>query len=249
MPPAGRRCLRPRPGACTTISCHTCPGRARSEWRTLEGDQVAKLDRAKVCTVYGPGQVIFYQGNPCLGLHCVTEGTVALRKVDAEGNAVIVRLVHPGETLGCRTFFGGGRYAATAEALTQATVCFVDRASVMDLLAGSRGLALGFLRRMAQDLRAADEDKLETVSLSVRERVARLLLLLADRYGREEPGRGFTLELPLARQDMAALLGVRAESVARAVRALEDEGLAHFEGRAVTIPCIERLMGEDPWDA
>ncbi len=94
----------------------------------------------------------------------------------------------------------------------------------------------------------ADDEKLESASRSVRERVARLVLLLADRYGVEVPGQGFALELPLARQDMAAMLGVRAESVARAVRALEDDGVASFDGRAVTIPCIERLMGELAWE-
>ncbi len=81
---------------------------------------------------------------------------------------------------------------------------------------------------------------------SVRERVARLLVELVDRFGAEGPDGALSLTLPLARQDMAALLGVRAESIARAVRALEVDGVARFSGRQVTIPSLDPLLAELP---
>lgn len=226
-------------------TCAECPTRHRGEWCVLQGDDVARLNRAKVCTAYAAGQVIFHQASPCLGLHCVVSGTIALRKVDARGKNVIVRLAHAGETLGLRTFLAGGSYSVSAEALTRARVCFVERAAVMDLVGRSAALGLSFARRLAEDLRAAEEEKLDAATGSVRERVARLLLLLSDRYGEETPrGDGLSLQLPTSRQDIAALLGVRAESVTRAVRALEDARVARFDGRRVTIPSVERLMAE-----
>lgn len=228
------------------LSCRTCPGRELSEWCCLAGQDLELLDRHRTHRDYAPGEVIFRQGAPCLGIYCVESGTVALRKADPERRQVIARLVHPHETLGARTFFGRGTYSTTAEALTAARVCFIDRVGVKELLSRSPALAESFLRRLADDLRSADDEKLEAATLDVRARVARLLLALAERYGEPGPDGAFELELPLARQDMAALIGVRPESVARAVRALEDDRVATFRGRAVTIPDIDRLLAELP---
>lgn len=235
----------PRPLAAsdpTTSSCASCPGRERNEWCALDRAEVSLLDAAKLRYRYRAGDPIFYQGNACGGLHCIEEGTVALRKRDGAGNAVIARLVHPNETLGARTLLAGGTYSATAVALTDARVCFIDKATVMGLLERSPALAKRFLRRLAEDLRGADDEKLEAASLTVRERLERLLVALSDRYGREGAGPEFVVELPLARQDMAALLGVRPESVTRAIRALERDGAARFDGRRVRIPDIGRLI-------
>lgn len=228
------------------LSCLTCPGRELSEWCALSYEDLAALERHRTHHDYRAGEVIFHQSAPCLGVHCVESGTVGLRKVDAEGRGVIVRLVHPHETVGGRTFFAGGSYSSTAEALTPARVCFIDRTGVRELLTRSPALAQRFLRRLAEDLRDADDEKLQAATLGVRARVARLLLALAERYGVPGAPGAFELELPLARQDMAALIGVRPESVARAVRSLTDDGVALFQGRTVTIPDIDRLLQELP---
>jgi CRP/FNR family transcriptional regulator len=230
--------------AIVRTSCLDCPGRERSDWRCLGRLDLAALDAAKTHHVYRPGEVIFYQGNPCAGMHCIEAGTVALRKTDAAGRVVIARLVHPQETLGCRTFFAGGPYASSAVAVTEVRVCLIERAALERLLETSPQLVRRFLRRMAQDLRAAEEEKLEVATLSVRARLVRLLVALCDRYGVEGADGAFSFELPLARQEIAALLGVRPESVARAVHALTAEGLATFAGRTVRIPDIALVLGE-----
>lgn len=227
----------------TATTCASCPGRERNEWCALTRDELCSIDSVKLRHNYRAGDVIFYQGNACAGLHCVQAGTIGLKKADAAGRAVMVRLVHPGETLGGRTFFAGGTYSATAVALTPARVCFIDRATVTTIVGRNPQLARLFLRRLAEDLRAADDEKLEAATLSVRDRLARLLLLLSDKYGVADDSGAFTLELPVARQDMAALLGIRPESVARGVRQLESEGVAHFDGRVVRIPDVAKLQG------
>lgn len=159
---------------------------------------------------------------------------------------MIERLVHEGQTLGLMTLFGGETYPQSAVALTPTRVCFVERACVQRLLDEAPAVGRRFLRRLAEDLRAADDERRRAATRSVRERMARLVVDFADRYGAEAPDGALRFELPLARQDMAALLCVRPESVARAVRALEVDGVARFAGRQVTIPSLERLLVELP---
>lgn len=225
-------------------SCHTCTSRGSSEWCGLDGAELNLLDQAKVCTTYQPGQQIFHQGHPCLGLYCIEAGTVALRKTDEHGHMVVTRLAHPGDTLGYRSFFAGGPYAASAEALTATRVCFVDRTALRDLLTRNPELAYAFLKHLARDLEAAETGQLHAASRSVRARVAHLLLMLRERFGEVDADGALTIQLPMSRQDMAAMLGTRPETVARTLRSLEEAGVAQFEGRTVVVPDLDLLLDE-----
>lgn len=227
-----------------TKNCLNCAHRERTDWRELQGQDLQVLERVKVRQAFRPGEAIFVQGGPCQGLHIIETGTVALRKTDPQGNAVITRLIHPGGSLGYRTFFAGGSYSSTAEALTPVQVCLIPGDGVRELLDRNPAILRRFLTILARDLREAEEDRLERTALPLRARLAHLLLALADRYADQTDDGGFVMRLPLARQDMAAVLGVRPESLARAIRALEQDGVVWLRGRTVGLPDVDLLIGE-----
>ncbi len=225
-------------------SCFHCDARGTSEWCPLEAEDLRLLNQAKVGNTYQPGQSVFYQGNPCLGIYCIESGTVAVRKTDPHGNSVIVRLAHSGETLGYRAFFAGAPYRAGADALTQARICFIDKTAVRTMMDRNPAVAQAFLRHMARDLEDAEEARLKATSLSARAQLAGLLLVLKQRFGTMARDGTLIIELPLSRQDLAAVIGTRPETVARAVRALEQAKVAQFNGRSVVIPDLDALMDE-----
>lgn len=226
------------------LSCLTCEKHGESEWCVLHGEELETLDGARVTNVYQPGQVLFYQGNPCLGVYCVESGELALRKTDEAGHSVIVRMAHSGQTLGYRAFFAGDNYTATCEALTESRVCFIDKEAVRKILEGNTQLGLQFLQKVSRDLREAEEGKLAAVSLPVRARFAHLLLTLKDRHGTMGEDGVLTIDLPMSRQDIAALLGARPETVARTIRALEEDDVAAFNGREVRVDDLDALLDE-----
>ncbi|UCF66913.1 MAG: Crp/Fnr family transcriptional regulator [Acidobacteriota bacterium] len=225
-------------------NCFACQNRAQSEWFALADEELGFLNQAKVCNVYKPGQIIFYQGNPCLGIHCIESGSVALRKTDANGHTVIARLFHAGSTLGYLDYFSSQPYSGTAEALTRTRVCFVDRGAVRQLLERNPAIGYRFLGTMARDLRDAEQSKLELVALPLRARLAHLLLVLKERFGEVAEDGTLAIRLPLSRQDIAALLGARPESVSRAIRQLAAARVAQFRGRVVHVPDLDPLLDE-----
>ncbi len=170
-------------------------------------------------------------------------GVVALRKANKAGQSVIVRLVHAGGQPGLRTFFAEGPYASSGVAVVECEVCWFPRKAVEDALRRHPGLSLSFLKRLARDMRMIEDEKLAACA-PVRGRLVRLLLDLADRYGESQGADKLTFDLPLARQEIAAALGVRPESIARAVRDLEAAGLVEFQRRRVRIPSVEALLSE-----
>ena len=69
-----------------------------------------------------------------------------------------------------------------------------------------------------QVLNTAEEMVLQSATLPVRARFAHLLLVLKDRYGVTGDNGELTLKLPLSRQDMAAMIGIRPESMSWTIR-------------------------------
>lgn len=224
--------------------CFACQARERSEWCSLAAEDLELLDRSKTCNTYEPGQVVFYEGNVCLGIHCIEEGTVTLRKSDAQGGAVVVGMIGAGHTLGYLSYFSGGPYTVTAEALTACRICFVDKAAVRTLLQRNPTVGTAFLRRFATDLQNSEEERVRALTLPLRARLAHILLVLKDRSAEVDDEGTLTIDLPLSRRDLAAMLGARPESLSRMIRDFNDEGIARFGQRQVVVPDLDLLIDQ-----
>lgn len=227
---------------CRVRSCLECPERC-AELSIIPDEELVEMSRNKRVLRFPAGDLVFRQGDECEGIHAISSGAVGLRKANRRGQSVITRLIHAGQLLGYRTFFAGGTYAASAVAVTDVEVCLFSAEAIDHALRTCPTLARRLLRRLARDLRAAEEEKLAVAAVPVRGRLVQLLLDLGDRYG--VPSRdGLVFRLPLARQEMAALIGVRPESVARALRELRDDELISVRGRQVELLNVEALVGE-----
>ena len=224
--------------------CFACAARDRSEWCALSHDELGIINDTKQTREYLPGEVLFHQGDGCKGLYCFEQGMVGVRKVDAEGNSILLGVTFPGDTLGYRALLTGGDHHVSAEALKPTTICFIDKATVRKLLDQNPALGLQYLRRAVEAADLAEEKFLQSVTLSVRARFAHLLLVLKDRYQKKAENGEFTLELPLSRQDLAAMIGIRPETMSRTIKQLESDGIAHFNGRTVHVPKLDELFDE-----
>jgi CRP-like cAMP-binding protein len=225
-------------------TCENCNQRGTTEWCVLKDAEITLLSQYKICNTYQAGQIIFYQGNACLGVHCVSSGSIVLRKMDAQGNSVVTRVVNAGETLGYRAFFSGKPYSSTAEAVDACKVCFVDRVAVKTLLERNPLLGLSFLKRLSDDVLKSEDILLEIATLPVRVRFAHLLLTLKERLGTMSSNGTWLVRLPLSRQDIASLLCVRPETLARTIAQLEEDNVAVFNGKDVKIADLDKLLDE-----
>jgi CRP/FNR family transcriptional regulator len=226
------------------LNCFNCQNRERSEWCAIQADDLRLLNEQKQCAVYRSGETLYQQGDSCDGIFILERGTIAVRKTDRQGHSVVLRLCHGGQTLGYRDYFAGGPYTTSADALADSTVCYLERPAVQTLLTRNPSIGLRFVQRIAQDLESAEEAILQTSALPVRARMAHLLLMLKERFGTAGDDGSIVMELPLARQDIAALLGARPETVTRTLHALEVDGVARFSGRTAVIPDLDLLLDE-----
>lgn len=230
--------------------CFTCQWRDRSEWCVLDQADLSLLNSAKAVRTFQHGQNIYVQGDSADGVYCLEGGVVTLRRTDVNGNAMLVGMAHAGETIGYRDFFARGEYTATAQAVEPVRVCFLARETLDALLRRNPALGLRFLVRVSEDLNHTETMMLQNATLSVRTRMAHLLLSLKDRYGEVDDGGTLVIRLPLSRQDIASMLGTRPETISRAIHILEESEVAHFSGRQVHVPDLDVLLDEiEPYES
>ncbi len=226
------------------MPCLSARIRTKTEWDALTPDEIDLFNRKVVCRTYPAGQVIFVQGDPCKGLYFIEDGLIAARKVDEEGQSAIVRLAYQGDTLGYRPLLAKENHRATAEVIKDAKICFIGAPTMHRLLRSNPRLGMLFLEHIAQALGEAEERLFQVAALSVRTRIIHLVVLLRDHYGTTTSDGTLFVELPMTRRDLAEMIGARPESVSRALRDIQDDGLMDLSGRTVRVDQIDRLIDE-----
>ncbi|MFI5399639.1 MAG: Crp/Fnr family transcriptional regulator [SAR324 cluster bacterium] len=221
------------------IGCKTCE---TAEWSGLESALLRLIDSAKATRRFQPGESIYDQGSPCTGLICIETGTVAIRQSDAEGNSRMLRAVAAGQTLGYPDYFAGKTYRTSADCLQPATLCHIPAYALQRALAASPALGLAFLSHCAEDLQDADLTGLQQAKSPVRVRLVHMLLQFKDLHGVSDDKGGIIVSMPITWREAAELVGAGAETVSRAMRALEQEEIIQIQGRIVFIQDLDLLL-------
>ena len=177
-------------------------------------------------------------------LATVLTGVVKLSKTMADGRHQIVGLLFASDLLG-RPFGSGSAF--TAEAATAVELCCLDRHYFEDLMLKSVEMKQLFLERTLNEMDAAREWMLLLGRKTAEEKVASLILIMANRMhsaAADEPAqpRALHYDLPLSRTEMAEYLGLRVETVSRQLGRLRAGGVIETEnGRTITVLDIGKL--------
>ncbi len=227
-------------------TCFGCQVRHSTEWCALNDEELALLDGIKIPKAYEAGTTLFHQGDDCDGIYCMSSGLVGVRRLDAAGNSTLVRLCGPGETIGYRSFLKKSGHRSTAEIMMPSVVCFIRRTTVRTLLEQNPNLGLRFLDHTLKDAEEFEDRHFESVTFTVRSRLLSLLMVLYERFGQLNENGEPVLELPISRQDIAALIGASPETISRSIGAVQDEGLAQFRGRKVLFHNLDAVLQQLP---
>jgi len=202
------------------------------------------MDKHKWVRTYEPGAVIFERGMPCVGLHCIQTGLVALRRTDDAGRAVVVRIVPARRTLGVSAFLRGGTFDVTAHALTPTVVCMIPSATLEPILQVNPAQLRAMLTDLGNTVSELETAMLRLGAMPLRARVAQVLLDFTRAIGTADDEGNLTVVLPVSRIRLAEMVGARPESLTRTLAVLESAKVARFSGRRFVVPDLDLLLDE-----
>ena len=173
---------------------------------------------------YAAGEVIQHAGESAERLSIVAAGMVRLVRPTVDGTDVLLEIRHPGEFFGSLSLLGQASYAEDVTAHTFCCVLHAAAAEFQQLLERYPSAALATLAYVAERLRHAHETIEQLSAHPVEQRIASVLLRLANRVGRQRE-TDLLIDMPLSRQDLADMTGATVETASRVVSELRREGV------------------------
>ncbi|MCD6640973.1 MAG: Crp/Fnr family transcriptional regulator [Nocardioides sp.] len=178
------------------------------------------------------GATLVRAGEPQARLFVVHDGRVKLSTTNAEGRETILKVLQPGEVAGEVWFLTGDRPEQDCVALEDSRMCVFEHDVLAKLLRKYPDIGEAMLRSLAERLSSAERMLVARTLADVGARVAAYLLDLPATWGADGIA---TVRLPLAKKDVATLLGTSPETLSRRLATFEGNGFIRVRGAEVDI--------------
>lgn len=226
--------------AAPDFPCQTCEVRDKAICKSLDDAELRHLNKISTSVQLEAGGTVFYEADPSTYLFNVVQGSLRLSKLLPDGRRQVTGFLFPGDFLGLSV---GGVYSYTAEALTAASLCRFERASLTRMLDRFPKLEHQLLSLASNELAQAQDHLMVLGRKTATERIATVLLRLSERIGKKRDA-GCALDLPMTRSDLADYTGLTTETVSRTISHMKKQGVVDTAGvRGLTIPRVEALAG------
>ncbi|OUR97139.1 hypothetical protein A9Q84_12495 [Halobacteriovorax marinus] len=221
--------------------CENCISNSSGIFCELEGSQLSQVDGHKVLNKYKKGQTLFVQGNHPFGIFCISKGNIKVTKVGADGKESIVRICHGGDVLGHRSLFSDENYTATATAMEDSEVCFIDKKFILKTIEEKPSVALNIINKLSKEMGSAETRLSSYHQKNVRERLAELLIVLSKSHGINDGESRTRIDIRLTREEMATMIGTANETLIRFMSEFKSEGIIEQDGKTIIVTDSEKL--------
>jgi len=190
-----------------------------------ELDEILKLASEKR---WPRGATIFQKGDEGSSMMAVLRGRVRVSAVSADGREVTLNVISPGEIFGEIALLDGKPRSADATAIEETTLLILERRQFLPFLRQNDDLYLRLLAVLCDRLRRTSL-ALEGIALfDLPARLARLLLKLAEDYGRTG-ATGIRIDIKLSQRDLSTLVASSRESVNKQLRVWREDGVVTLD--------------------
>ncbi len=185
-------------------------------------------------------EYVFWEGDPSNWLYVVAEGKVRVLKQSSSGKDIILEIISSGDLFGGVAVLDKRPYPASAQAMENSKILKLSRMNLLKILDHYPTVALDTVTYMGKRLRDAHEMMRSLAAERVEQRIATILLRLAEKIGVEESG-GVRLDINLTRLDLAEMAGTTVETAIRVMSKFAKKGLVDSRTKKIVITDKEGL--------
>ncbi len=180
------------------------------------------------------GDVLYREGQPCDRFIIVLEGRFNMLKISTEGREKAVAEIRPHQHFGLAEIITGRRSNVTVEATERGVVLTLSKDDFIRTLLDNPPMCFQLMQTMASTIMDLTNQIQEVSFERVSMRLARLLVLLADREGTWIEGR-LVISHRCSHQELARRLGASRETVTRMLKRFREMDLVETARRSLTI--------------
>lgn len=206
----------------------------------LEEAELAVVDAQCRAQGFSTGDAIYHTGEAASRFYVVADGLVKATRSTADGHETLLDILGSGDFLGALPMLGPHEYTDTAWAMTPLCLLGLDAGGFETVMEQFPSVARATLGGVSRRLTESQEAVHLLSGATLEQRLAATLLLLAAKNGKSWDG-GTLVQVPLSRDDLAAMTGAATESVSRLLSTWRRAGIIETGRRWVAIHNDEAL--------
>lgn len=195
---------------------------------------------------YPVGSTLCLEGDPATHVFILRAGWVKILSATKDGHVMLLALRSAGDIVGEVAGETTGRRNATIQAVDAVHALIVRHDKFSSFLDSNQGADRAYRRVVTQKWNDTDSMLRLRAGTTGAQRLAVLLVDLAERYGRSANGVIHLMTPPLSQEELASLAGTSRATVTRALGNWRKRRLVRTGQRRITIldlPGLQRVAG------
>jgi len=213
----------------TKVECPYCAFKSRAV-ESLTDEELRMMNENCAEVKCKPGEHIIKEGTLSSHIAYLKCGLAKIHMTGPSGQDQILKIVSQGSYIGIQTILTDKIHRYSASALKDSLVCYIDINLFKQLIKRNSQFAFEMIIYLCMDELSYFERFVNLSQKQVNGRLADALLYFSNVIDKNT-----NFSLPLSRNDLAALIGARRESVTRALKEFSDTGVINVEGKQVQI--------------
>ena len=217
--------------------CKNCVIRSKAA-NTLNVKELNFLMGSCAETTFNPKENIIKEGILSSHIAYLKSGLATVSKKGVKGVDQILKIVKPGNYIGLQTVLFEKVNQFSVTALEQCVVCFTDNLSFKELISRNTQFANELLVFLCREELTYFERFVNMHQKQINGRLADVILFFSE----EIYDHALTFNIPLSRNDTAALICTTRESITRAIKDLVEVKTIRVSGKEFEILDLKRLQ-------
>lgn len=216
--------------------CKNCVIRSKAV-TTLNPQELNILMESCAETTFNPRENIIKEGTLSSHIAYLKSGLVMVSKKGVKGVDQILKIVQKGNYIGLQTVLYEKINMFSVTALEKSVVCFIDNMSFKELISRNTQFANELLLFLCREELGYFERFVNIHQKQINGRMADIILFFSN----EIYDHALAFDIPLSRNDMAALICTTRESITRAIKDIVEVGVIRVKGKKFEILDLRKL--------
>ncbi|TXD51147.1 MULTISPECIES: Crp/Fnr family transcriptional regulator [unclassified Polaribacter] len=213
-------------------NCQQCMVRKFNSLNELSKEELIRISSCKTIRIVKKGEIIFNEGDHINGVYCIKKGVCKVSKMSENGRNQIIHLVSKGNTLGERNLISEEACNLKAVALEDMEICYIPKEEIFIDLEKNPKFSMSVLKKMASNLKQADNLIVNMAQKTTRQRLAETLIYLDLNFTTPE---NKYINVHLSRDDFADIIGAATESTIRLLSDFKKKKIIKIDGKHIAV--------------
>ncbi len=205
-----------------------------------ESEHLKLTDSEREVQHYRKKQMIYTQSHRPGFLFYVLKGKIKTFRMNDDGKELITGIYRENDFFGYTPILKEINYEDNAEVMEDAEVMLIPHKDFLAVLSANSSIARQFIKLLSANLNEKEEQLIHLAYNSLRKRVADGLLLVYDRFRKNEKDNP---KLAISREDLAQIVGTATESLIRTLSDFKAEKLIEINDGKIVISNEPKLRG------